>query len=232
MSPRRYVLFDLDGPLTDPIEGIGNSMAYAMEKLGYDSPSAAQIRALIGPPIREGLADLGVAAEQIEEALVLYRERYVPIGLYENAVIEGFPELLNELLNADVVMGVATSKVEIYAREILEHFGLSDFFAVIAGAALDGHQAEKAEVVADCLARLGVVDGDNALMVGDRFHDVDGARQNRLDCVGVSWGFAEEGELDRAGAVAVVNSTAELRSALVAHGILTDTLSTTEWSGS
>jgi phosphoglycolate phosphatase len=232
MAERRYVLFDLDGTLTDPEEGIGKSLTYALEKLGYQAPTAEQVHELIGPPIREGFASLGVAAEQIEEAISLYRERYVPIGLYENAVIEGLPELLNELLNAEVIMAVATSKVEIYAREILQHFGLLDFFTVVAGASLDGHHAEKATVIADCLHRLGYLAGESAIMVGDRLHDVQGALVNDLPCIGVSWGFARPGELHDAGAIAVVSSTAQLRAQLVDHCDLSDTLSTTEWSGS
>jgi phosphoglycolate phosphatase len=232
MEQRRYVLFDLDGTLTDPLEGIFNSSTYALEKLGYAPPSLDAVRSVIGPPIREGFSILGVEPERIEEALTLYRERYVPIGLYENLVIEGIPELLNELLNADVVMGVATSKVESYARDILSHFGLADFFTIIAGASLNGVGEMKSTVIADCLHRLGRRADEPAIMIGDRHHDVQGAVDNGIACIGVSWGFGSPQELEEAGAVAVVTTTAELRSQLVLHEDLPETLSTTEWSGS
>ncbi len=232
MEQRRYVLFDLDGTLTDPFEGIFNSSAYALEKLGYPAPSVESVRSVIGPPIREGFAALGVAPERIDEAVGLYRERYVPIGLFENLVIDGIPELLNELLNADVVMGVATSKVESYAREVLSHFGLADFFTIIAGASLHGSNDTKSTVISDCLHRLARREDEPAIMIGDRLHDVEGAANNAVACIGVSWGFAEERELEDAGALAVVATTSELRSQLVIHGDLPETLSTTDWSGS
>ncbi len=214
------------------MEGIYKSTAIALEKLGYPEPTVGQMREAIGPPIREGFASLGVAESHIPKALALYRERYVPTGLYENFVIEGIPELLNELLNADVVMGVATSKVESYAREILVHFGLADFFTIIAGATLDGTLETKTTVITDCLSRLGRESDEEVIMVGDRHHDVEGALANGMDCIGVSWGFAGPNELEDAGAMAVVATTAELRAQLVVHGDLPETLSTTEWSGS
>jgi phosphoglycolate phosphatase len=210
----RFALFDLDGTLTDPEIGITRCVDHALDALGLPVPDPATIRTFIGPPIRDAFIMMGVPPSQVEEAVERYRDRYSPIGMYENEVIPGVVGCLDRLEDAGVVLGVATSKVEVYAFEILEHFGLASRFAAISGCDFDGTNADKADIVARCLAGLGT-DGRSAVMVGDRRHDVVGAATCGLPTVGVTWGFGTEGELRDAGATAIVTDVNELADAVL-----------------
>ncbi len=154
------------------------------------------LRRFVGPPLQEGFAALGLDPGQVDEAVRLYRERFTDVGLYENRVYDGVPEVLSALSAAGVRLGVATSKPEPFATRIVDHFGLGPF-DVVAGATLDGSRRSKADVVAHALQTL-----EAGTLVGDRVQDVDGARAHGLRAVGVTWGFAEPGELDGADALA------------------------------
>lgn len=188
------VLLDLDGTLTDPFPGIFRSINHALEGLGRAPIAAAEGRSWIGPPLHASfLAHLG-DAQAAERAVLLYRERFGAVGLYENTLVPGMPEAMAGLAAAGYRMVVATSKVEAFAARIVEHFGLADLLAGVYGAAPDGTNADKAELVAHVLAHEDPARRLGAVMVGDRMYDVAGARANAIPAIGVTWGYAAEGE--------------------------------------
>ncbi len=207
------VLFDLDGTLTDPFEGISGSAAHALSRLGLPQLSADQQRAFIGPPLQDSFAAVGLDEAAVEDAVRLYRERFTETGLFENRVYEGIPEALTALAAAGHTLAVATSKPTPYAEQILVHFGLRTHLAHVSGASLDGAVRHKADIIGAALQALDVRPAD-AVMVGDRAQDVMGARAWGVTSIGVGWGYAKPGELDRAGADRVVATPAELVSVL------------------
>ena len=209
------ILFDLDGTLTDPGEGIRNSVAHALNYYGLQM-STAELNRFIGPPLAEGFQEFcGFSAGQAAEAVEHYREYYREKGMLENRVYEGIPELLAHLREAGKILAVATSKPEVFARKILRHYGLGDYFQVIAGSELDGSRSKKHEVAAYALSRCLVSDSGRAVLVGDRRHDVEGARLVGIDAVGVTFGYGSEEELLSAGAPAIAHSVAELEQILL-----------------
>lgn len=211
------VLWDLDGTLTDPLPGIAGSVGYALERLGLPPLDARAQRAFVGPPMQESFAALGLSPPLVEQAIALYRERYSERGLYEVRLHDGVPQVLDELAAAGVRLAVATSKPVVFAVRVLEHVGLGEVFEHVAGATLDGSVRSKADVVALALQATRVGAGE-ALMVGDRAQDVEGAHAHGVACVGVRWGYAEPGELEAAGADAVAETPAEL-SRLLRAGV-------------
>ncbi len=214
----RVVLFDLDGTLTDSAPGIVNCVRYALDDMGIPHPDDATMRTFLGPPLAVTFAEhFGMTQAQIDYAVGKYRERYHDVGLFENDVYDGIPGLLDRL-DGDVTMAVATSKPTYSATRILEHFDLASHFAFIGGADLEGVRHDKAAVIAHTLAELdalGATTGaSDIVMVGDREHDVRGARAHGIDTIGVLWGYGDEAELLSAGAVDVVESPAELLQVL------------------
>lgn len=209
------ILFDLDGTLTDSGPGIMNAAAYAMEHYGLRADKET-LRRFVGPPLLESFRDFcGFDRAKCEEAIWVFREYYEPKGIFENSVYPGVPEMLETLLAAGKRLAVATSKLDSAARRVLEHFDLAKYFELASGSLADNTRTTKAEVVAWALETLGVTDADKgrALMVGDREHDVRGARKNGLDCLGVLYGYGDAAELERAGAIALAatpRETAEL----------------------
>ena len=220
------VLFDLDGTLVDSGPGIRASVRHAAAAVGVPEPTPEQLRALIGPPFPAAFRDvLGVDVPTGEAMMTHYREAYGAGGMFDVAVYEGVGEVLDGLVARGDVLAVATSKPAVYAREIVEHLGLTATFAGgVHGAALDGSVEGKAAVVGLALTAFaasgatGGHDGDGPVagLVGDRHHDVEGARHHGLPCVGVTWGFGTRAELEAAGATAVVDEPAELPTALAA----------------
>lgn len=208
------VLFDLDGTLTDPGVGIANSAAHALAAIGREPLSDRQLAAFVGPPLQEAFAALGFDTETCTVLVRTYREYFAEQGILENRVYPGIEEMLERLRENGTTLAVATSKPLIFARRVLRHFGLDTYFAQVSGPELDGTRRHKHEVIADVLARLGRAAGADVVMVGDREHDVQGARRAGLDCVGVTWGYGAGGELVRAGAVRTVANRAELLAAL------------------
>jgi phosphoglycolate phosphatase len=226
------ILFDLDGTLVDSGPGIRASVRHAAAMVGLPEPTTEQLRALIGPPFPAAFRDvLGVDAATGDAMMSAYREVYggggrrsslgsTPIGeldpsrlMFDVAVYEGIPETLDELVARGDVLAVTTSKPAVYAHEIVEHLGLTaSFVGGVHGAALDGSVEGKAAVVGLALGHHGA--GRVVGLVGDRHHDVEGARHHGLPCVGVSWGFGSRAELEAAGAAAVVDKPAELPAAL------------------
>jgi phosphoglycolate phosphatase len=208
----KAALFDLDGTLTDPGTGIFNSVSHAVAAMGLPPLSEDQLRAFVGPPLQESFAELGLNPSEVTEAVASYREYFGDSGLYENAVYAGIPEALERLRNEGFELGVATSKPGAFAELILEHFDLAGFFTTVVGSELDGSRRHKDEIIAACLEQLP--NRDVIAMVGDRAQDVVGAAAHAMPCVGVTWGYAGDGELARAGAVAIVDTPTELSPAL------------------
>lgn len=210
----KAVLFDLDGTLTDPFEGIVRSARHAFAAIDRPMPPAAELRAWVGPPLRDSfLAHLGDAT-LAEEALTRYREHYVASGMFDNQPYPGVAGLLAELRAGGVRLFVATSKIRRPTMGILEHFGLLGYFEAVAAPAPE-HSAHKAEVIAELRPVVGA-DWERAVMVGDSTFDVEGARANGLACIAVSYGYGERAALEAARPLALADSVAALRALLMA----------------
>jgi phosphoglycolate phosphatase len=209
------LLFDLDGTLTDSQEGLVKCMKYAMEKLGYEMPDDAQ--KFLGPPLYQSFAEfLGMNEEQVNEAVKIFRERYSTIGLFENRVYDGIPEMLQRLKDGGMRLMVATSKPRDYAVRILEKFGLLPFFEVVGGAELDGTRNYKHEVIEYVLEKASITDRSSVLMIGDRKQDVLGAHKTGLKCMGILWGYGSYEELHDAGADFIAKTLKEAADMLLA----------------
>ena len=205
------VLFDLDGTLTDPGEGITNSVAYALRQFGIENTDRTQLYKFIGPPRKESFIKYyGFSDQQAEEAVAQYRVYFAPKGLFENKVYPGVPQLLAQLRAKGYKLLLATSKPEGFAVQILEHFGLLEYFDLAAGATMDGSRVAKADVIAYALQKAGVTDRTRAVMVGDRLHDVEGAKAQGLACIGVLYGYGDAAELTAAGAAHLAATPAEV----------------------
>jgi phosphoglycolate phosphatase len=196
------VLFDLDGTLTDPRQGIVACIRHALVTLRQPVPSDDVLATYIGPPLRDAFRSLlppASAVERIESAIAAYRERFVARGMFENSVYEGIPEVLQELSARGARLFVATSKPRVYAERILDHFGLSTYFETVYGSELDGRLSDKGELIAHALT-ASALDPAATVMVGDRLHDIVGARRNRVYAAGALWGYGSASELEDAGA--------------------------------
>ncbi len=202
-------LFDLDGTLTNPKTGITRSVQYALDKLGRPVPDADTLTWMIGPPIFAGFTELLGGADEVQEGVRLYRERYSDVGLYENEVYAGIRALLQELREKDIRLYVATSKLQAFARRILDHFDLSRFFTEIYGSELDGRNADKRDLIRHILDRERF-DPAGAVMIGDRKHDAVGAKANGLASIGVTWGYGSRQELLDAGVACLVDTPQDL----------------------
>lgn len=209
----RTVFFDLDGTLTDPKRGITGSIQYALGKLDVDVPDAEELTWCIGPPLLESFGIL-VSNERAPAAVDLYRERFSTVGLYENTPYPGIHDALRTLRNAKLRLCVASSKPLIYVARILEHFDLIDYFSKVFGSELDGTRSDKSDLLRYALSETGV-DAKDALMVGDRKHDIIGALENGIAAVGVLYGYGSIEELTRAGATRFARSPKELASLLI-----------------
>lgn len=211
---KQYLLFDLDGTLTDPQEGITNSVAYALRQYGIiEDPK--NLTNFIGPPLHIGMRDFyGFDEEKAFEAVAHYRVYFTDKGIFENAVFDGVPEMLQDLRKAGKTIVLATSKPEVYARQILDHFDLSQYFDHICGATMDGTRSLKADVITYALETAGIPDKAQAVMIGDRHHDIEGGIANGLETVGVLFGYGSCDELKAAGAHHIVSSVAELHTLL------------------
>ena len=203
------LLFDLDGTLTDPKQGIVGCIKFALERLDRDPDAYHNLERFIGPPLLDSFHQLLGNAKEAEAALKLYRERFSSIGLYENEVYEGIENSLVELAANGCQMMVATSKPKVFASKIIDHFNLDAYFDFVYGSELDGQLSDKADLIAFILAKeeLDVAD---TLMIGDRLHDIDGARANDVRSIGVLWGYGSHDELSGAGADVICDSPSQL----------------------
>lgn len=208
------VLFDLDGTLTDPKVGITTSIRHAMAELGRPLAPDVDLDWCIGPPLVDSFARLlDGDRDAAATGVAAYRARYGTVGLYENAVYPGIPALLDALVNRGRRLVLATSKPRVFAERILAHFDLTRRFAAVHGSELDGTRVHKTDLVPWILAREGI-DAGTAVMVGDRRHDVLGARAAAIATIGVAWGYGSRIELDAAGAALVVDTVADLGTVL------------------
>lgn len=205
------ILFDLDGTLTDSGAGITRCIQEALRRLGSAVPPEESLRCFVGPPLRETFARLLATRDEatLAEAIRLYRERFVAIGMFENALYPGVAEGIERLREGGHRLWVATSKPQVYARRILEHFAIAGAFAGVHGPDLSERHHDKRDLLRELLAteRLSAPE---ACMVGDRVHDVEGARANGVAAVGVLWGYGTADELREAGPDHVVETMAAL----------------------
>lgn len=214
----QYLLFDLDGTITDPKVGITTCVQYALEHFGIHEPDNTKLEPFIGPPLQDSFEQFyGMSAEQAKEAVEKYRERFQTVGLYENEIYDGMADLLRELKEGGCRLAVASSKPMVFVKKILEHFEVAQYFDVVVGSELDGTRIKKEEVVEEALRQLdpkGQASSGQMVMIGDRRFDVEGAKAHHLDSIGVSYGYAGEGELQQAGATFVVDTVQQLKKLL------------------
>lgn len=205
---QKTILFDLDGTLTDSGEGIINCAILALEHFGLPIPSRETLRVFVGPPLHETFIRFGVPADRAEEAVEVYRSRYIPIGKFENTPYPGIRELLEKLKAHGHKLYVATSKPEQMSIDILEHFDLAKYFDRICGASLDTSRTDKAAVIAYLQELTGK--SENTIMVGDTKFDVIGAKKHGIPTIGVSWGYGSVAELQETGAASIAHSVDDL----------------------
>ena len=216
MGAYQYLLFDLDGTLTEPKVGITKSVAYALKYYGIHVEDLDTLCPFIGPPLKESFMKFyGFDDAKAEEAVEKYREYFRPHGVYQNEVYEGVPEMLKALRASGKTLILATSKPTVFAEIILDHFGLRQYFDVVVGSELDGRRVNKDEVVACALEEAKVSDKEQAVMIGDREHDIMGGKKNGLAAIGVLYGHGSREELQRTGADVIVETVAELQEVLM-----------------
>ena len=201
------ILFDLDGTLTDPGMGITNSVMYALKKFKIDVEDRTSLYRFIGPPLKGSFEEFyGFSEEQSELAVQYYREYFKKQGMLENEVYDGIPELLKQLREKNKTLIVATSKPEPFTLEILRHFQLLDYFNFVAGATLDDTRNKKSDIIRYALESCHITDKSTAVMIGDRKHDIIGAKENGLDSIGVLFGYGDYEELKAAGATYIAET--------------------------
>ena len=206
-----YLLFDLDGTLTNPQEGITKCVQHALRAFGIEEPDLEKLIPFIGPPLIQSFMEFYNMSEgDARKAVSVYRERFSTVGLFENFPYPGIADMLAELKAQGKILAVASSKPTIYVRRILEKFELAPYFNVIEGSNLDGTRVDKKEVIAEVLSQLDNPSADDLLMIGDRKFDVIGARE-----MGVRFGFAAPDELEQSGAVYIADTVRDLHRYLI-----------------
>lgn len=215
MENIKYVLFDLDGTLTDPSEGITNSVAYALLKYGIEVEDKSELYDFIGPPlINSFMKYYGFSKEEAKQAVVYYREYFSVKGIFENRLYDGVISLLDSLKKAEKRIVLATSKPEKFAVQILKHFDMFQYFDFIGGATMDEKRTEKDEVIRYVLNELDLREKSSVIMVGDRRYDIEGAHINGIKAIGVEYGFGSKEELEKADADFFAKNCEDLRKIL------------------
>ncbi|WP_129690506.1 HAD family hydrolase [Gottfriedia acidiceleris] len=210
------ILFDLDGTLTDPKVGILNSVKYALQKMNQPIPLESELLKFIGPPIQRSFSEICQFNEkELLNAVRFFREYFSMNGIIENNVYDGIRELLSDLQKEKKRLYVATSKPTSFARKILSHFQLDEFFIQIVGSELDGTRIDKGEIIEYIFEKNNDLSKEDSVMVGDRFHDIIGAKIANIDSIGVTYGYGSELELTDAGANAIINSVDQLKKILL-----------------
>ena len=210
------VLFDLDGTLTDPGEGITKSVEYALKKFDIITQDRRELYKFIGPPLKDSFMKYyGFSEEKAEQAIAYYREYFRDIGIFENEVYEGVEDMLRSLHADGKRLVLATSKPEEFAIRILDHFGLKKYFAVTAGASMDSSRSKKGDVIAYAISLCENFNKDTAVMIGDREHDIFGGQKFGLDTVGVLFGYGTKEELEDANATYIADSVTALSNILL-----------------
>ena len=216
MKSYEYLFFDLDGTLTDPAEGITKSVAYALDKFGIHVADRSELYCFIGPTLADSFRDFyGFSDEDAMRAVGYYREYFPEKGIFDNRVYDGIPELLDALRAAGKKLVLATSKPEEFARRIMDKFDLARRFDFMCGATFDGRISKKSEVIEYAIRTAGVTDRSSVLMIGDREHDVLGARAAGVDSLGVLFGYGSREELEEAGATYIAETVEDLGKMLI-----------------
>lgn len=210
----KYLLFDLDGTITDPKEGITKCVQYALSKFDIEE-ECDNLLSFIGPPLTDSFMDFyGFDKQKAELAIKYYRERYAKIGLFENSAIDGIHEVLEKLKNSGYTLAVATSKPTCFAISICEKYDFSKYFDIIMGSELDGTRTKKSEIIYEVLKQLNAKP-EEVVMIGDRKYDIIGAKEVGTASIGVRFGYAEDGELEKAGADFIVGTPNELLTCIL-----------------
>lgn len=213
---KKYILFDLDGTITDPKEGITKSVAHALNKFNIKVNDLDELCKFIGPPLKEAFMKYyNFSEEKSEEAIKYYREYFSEIGIYENIVYEGLEDMLKSLNDKNKICIVATSKPTVFAVKILEHFKLNKYFSFICGSNIDGTRSKKSEVIQYAIERNNIKNLSEVIMVGDRMHDIYGAKEVGLQAIGALYGYGDYDELYNSGADHIVNNIKELSDLLM-----------------
>ena len=217
------VLFDLDGTLTDPGEGITNSVIYSLKKYNIQIKDRSELYKFSGPPLHESYEKyFGFSKEEAKKAVEYYREYYKDTGIFENKLYDGIKELLCDLQNSGICLGVATSKPKVFAERILKYFDIAQYFSFIAGANLDGSKTKKEEVISDALDLCGVENRSLIVMVGDRKYDILGAKKFDIDSIGVLFGYGSKEELENSGATYIAEKVRDIFSIVTRDPIIVD----------
>lgn len=203
----KNILFDLDGTITNPFLGITNCIRYALDKLNASIPK--DLKWCIGPPLQDSFKRLLGTASSAHQALAFYRERFASVGIFENEIYAGIPEMLSSLGRAGYRLYIATSKPHVYATQIIEHFELTRYFHKIYGAELDGTRSNKDELIRYILCSEGI-SNDDSVMVGDRMHDLIAGRKNNMRSIGIAWGYGELEELEKEEPEVIFHAPEEL----------------------
>ena len=215
MMDKQYLLFDLDGTISDSKIGILKAARYSLKALGISFDNIESLTPFIGPPIRDSYKDLfGLSDEEAELAVASYREYYSETGIYENTLYEGIDTMLKTLRDNGKTLIIATSKVNVYAKRILAHFEIDSYFSFVAGSEMDGRRSRKSELIRYAMENMGIEDVKNAIMIGDRKHDIIGAKEVGMDSIGVLYGFGDLNELTKAGATHIADSVHSLSELL------------------
>ncbi len=213
---KQYILFDLDGTLTDPMVGITKSVQHALKSFGIVVEDLKELTPFIGPPLKESFQErYQMTEEEADQAVKIFREYFVPKGIFENEVYDGIESMLKNLNEAGKSLMIATSKPIDFAEQILEHFGLRDYFDYVAGSTLSEGRTKKDEVIAYALDECQLVDMSELIMVGDRKYDVLGAKAFGIKSIGVLYGYGSLTELEEAGADYIVETVEELQELLL-----------------
>lgn len=212
MNKYDYVLFDLDGTLTDPGLGITNSVMHALKKYGIEVTDRTSLYKFIGPPLIDSFERYyGFSHKEAVESVDYYREYYRDRGIYENSVYDGIEALLKNLTEKSKKIILATSKPEPFAKEILRHFDLEKYFLFAAGSTMSETRTNKAEVIEYALSECGITDKSAVVMIGDREHDIIGAKKNEIDSIGVLFGYGSREELEAAGATYIAETVEDIK---------------------
>lgn len=216
MKEYKTVLFDLDGTIVDSLEGICNSIRYAVNKLGFELPEDEDLGYFVGPPLHRSFEQrFGLDREETERAVATYREHYHSKGIYECRTYEGICELIKELSASGREVYVATAKSTPYAKEVISYIGLGEHFVEVVGSHLNGERSTKAEIIGHILESYPQIEAASTIMVGDTHYDIEGANANGIDSVAVTYGPGDQGLLQEAGPSFSVDSAAGLRELLL-----------------
>lgn len=215
MKNYENLLFDLDGTLIDSKQGITNSVKYALKYFGIQVKCIEDLYKFIGPPLRESFSQYyGFNKEDTEIAVTKYREYFLENGIYQNTLYAGVPEMLRKLKNANKNLIIATSKVEEYTKQILENLQISSYFSYVCGSTFDDSRSKKAQII-NYILTTNNLSSKNTIMIGDRSHDIVGAKEMNLDSIGVLYGYGSYDELQKAGATYIVSNINELQTKLL-----------------